>query len=134
VVVGDYVVTGGGSAVHQFARVGEGAMLAGFSGLEGDLIPFGLAKDQRAVLNGLNIVGMKRRGYPAEEIRRARLAYRQLFEGQGTFKERVAQTEQDFGGDPIVQKILAFIRAGGKRPLLTMTNRAALRDGISDAP
>ena len=64
VTIGDHVFVGGNSAVHQFVRVGEGAMLGGMSGITRDIIPFGFAFGPKADLVGLNMVGLKRRGQP----------------------------------------------------------------------
>ena len=78
-MVEDYVIFGGHSAVHQFVRIGEGAMIAGMTGIGADVIPFGFAIGQRGVLDGLNVVGMRRRGYSRFDIQRLRQAYRSLF-------------------------------------------------------
>ena len=63
VTIGDNVFIGGNSAVHQFCRVGEGAMLGGVSGITRDIIPFGFAFGPKADLVGLNVVGLKRRKF-----------------------------------------------------------------------
>ncbi len=70
---------GGHSAAHQFVRIGESAMIAGVTGLGADVIPFGFAIGQRGELDGLNVVGMRRRGYSRADIQRLRQAYRALF-------------------------------------------------------
>ena len=118
VALGDRVVLGGVTAIHQFVRIGEGAMVAGFSGVGSDVIPFGLAIGQRAVLDGLNVLGMRRRGLTRDDIRRARRAYRALFLDGGVFRDRLARVEREFQGDALVGTILAFIRAGKSRPLM----------------
>jgi UDP-N-acetylglucosamine acyltransferase len=122
--VGDYAIIGGGAAVIQFARVGAHSFLGGMSGLENDLIPYGMALGNRAHLSGLNIIGLTRRGFPRDDIHKLRRAYRLLFADEGTLKERVDDVAQEFGTHPIVQEIVAFIRAGGKRSLCTP------RDGV----
>ena len=66
--VGDFAILGGGAAVIQFARVGAHAFLGGMSGLENDLIPYGMALGNRAHLSGLNIIGLQRRGFSREDI------------------------------------------------------------------
>jgi len=118
VTVGDNSFLGGAAMVHQFGRVGENAMIAGLSGCVGDVIPFGFATGLRAKLVGLNNVGLKRRGYSRVELHRLRSAYRALFFGPGTFRERTEAVARDFADDPIVGKILAFIQAAGSRPLM----------------
>jgi UDP-N-acetylglucosamine acyltransferase len=117
--VGDYAIIGGGAAVIQYARVGAHAFLGGMSGLENDLIPYGMALGNRAYLSGLNIVGLQRRGFARADIHGLRRAYRLLFAAEGTLMERVDDVAQEFSGQPIVDEIIAFIRAGGKRSLCT---------------
>ncbi len=120
-VVGDYVIIGGGAAVIQFARVGAHAFIGGMSGLENDLIPYGMALGNRAYLSGLNLVGLQRRGFPREDIHDLRRAYRLLFADEGTLVERMEDVEVEFKGHVIVEEILSFIREGGKRSLCTPT-------------
>jgi UDP-N-acetylglucosamine acyltransferase len=117
--VGDHAILGGGAAVIQFARVGAHSFLGGMSGLEQDLIPYGMAVGNRAHLSGLNIVGLNRRGFAREQIHALRRAYRLLFAQEGTLAERVEDVAAEFQDNPIVQEILAFIRVGGKRSLCT---------------
>lgn len=113
--VGDFAIIGGGAAVIQFARVGAHAFLGGMSGLENDLIPYGMALGNRAHLSGLNIVGLTRRGFARDDIHKLRRAYRLLFADEGTLKERVDDVALEFATHPIVQEIVAFIREGEKR-------------------
>jgi UDP-N-acetylglucosamine acyltransferase len=115
--VGDYAGIGGGAAVIQFARVGAHSFLGGMSGLEHDLIPYGMAFGNRAHLSGLNIVGLQRRGFSREDIQSLRRAYRLLFADEGTLVERTDDVEKEFNDHPIVTEIVAFIRARGKRGL-----------------
>jgi UDP-N-acetylglucosamine acyltransferase len=89
------------------------------SGLENDLIPYGMALGNRAHLSGLNIVGLQRRGFSRDDIHDLRRAYRALFAAEGTLAERTEDVAKEFGAQPIVQEIIAFIRAGGKRSLCT---------------
>ncbi len=117
--VGDYAIIGGGAAVIQFARVGAHSFIGGMSGVENDLIPFGMAIGNRAHLSGLNIVGLQRRGFPRDQIHILRRAYRLLFAAEGTLMERVEDVAQSFPDHPIVQEIVSFIREGGKRSLCT---------------
>jgi UDP-N-acetylglucosamine acyltransferase len=122
--VGDYAIIGGGAAVIQYARIGHQAFVGGMSGLEHDLIPYGMALGNRAYLSGLNIVGLQRRGFSRTDIHDLRRAYRLLFAAEGTLVERMEDVAQEFAGHPTVEEILAFIRAGGKRSLCTPKNGA----------
>jgi UDP-N-acetylglucosamine acyltransferase len=117
--VGDFAIIGGGAAAIQFARIGAHSFLGGMSGLENDLIPYGMALGNRAYLSGLNIVGLQRRGFPREQIHSLRRAYRLLFAAEGTLVERMDDVASEFRDNSVVQEILAFIRAGGKRSLCT---------------
>jgi UDP-N-acetylglucosamine acyltransferase len=117
--VGDYAILGGGAAVIQFARVGAHAFLGGMSGLENDLIPYGMALGNRAYLSGLNIIGLQRRGFSREDIHKLRRAYRLLFADEGTLMERLEDVASEYQDHTIVQEIVAFIRQGGKRSLCT---------------
>ena len=118
VQIGDKVFLGGNAAVHQFVRIGEGAMIGGVSGITRDVIPFGFAFGPRADLVGLNVIGLKRRGYSREEIHRLRRAYLALFEGAGSFDERVKLVAAEFSGDALVGKVMAFVEASGSRSIM----------------
>ena len=115
--IGDFASLGGGAAVIQFARVGAHAFLGGLSGLEQDLIPYGLAFGNRAALAGINLVGLKRRGFSRETINDLRRAYRLLFAPEGTLAERIADVAQQFSAQPQVCEILAFLKEGGDRAI-----------------
>jgi UDP-N-acetylglucosamine acyltransferase len=115
--VGNFAILGGGAAVIQFARIGPHAFVGGMSGLENDLIPYGMAIGNRAHLSGLNLVGLQRRGFSREAVQDLRRAYRALFAEEGTLAERVEDVADTYGEHPIVTEILDFIRQGGKRSL-----------------
>jgi UDP-N-acetylglucosamine acyltransferase len=130
VSVGDFAFLGGHVAIHQFVRIGEGVMMAGMSAARDDIIPFGFALGQTAALVGLNIVGLRRRGATKAQMHRVRQAYRSLFFTAGKIADRVAALADEFAGDPLVEKIVAFIRAGRKRPLMRpRADRPAADDG-----
>ncbi|MBO1074286.1 acyl-ACP--UDP-N-acetylglucosamine O-acyltransferase [Roseomonas marmotae] len=117
VQIGDTVFVGGGAAIHQFVRIGRQVVVGGMSGVEGDVIPFGAVMGNRARLTGLNLIGLKRRGFPRSQINTLRAAYRALFRSPGVFDDRVAGVEAQHGADPVVQEILAFVRADSHRGL-----------------
>ena len=117
VQVGDFAIVSGGAAAHQFVRIGAHAFIGGLAGLEHDLIPFGMALGNRASLAGLNFVGLKRRGYAHEAIHELRRAYRMLFSGKGTLKERAGDVAEAFPDQEAVQQIVAFLREGGDRAI-----------------
>ena len=115
--IGDFVFIGGLSAVHQFTRVGSQVMVGGISGVREDIIPFGLVNGQYAVLEGLNIIGMKRRKFTKQRLAIVRAFYQKLFYGPGIFAERLENAQGMAGDDPAIGEILAFIRDGKHRPL-----------------
>ncbi len=117
--VGDFAIIGGGAAVHQFCRVGAHSFIGGLSAVENDLIPYGIAIGNRAHLAGLNIVGLKRRGFPREVIHEIRRAYRLLFADEGTLQERVEDVAAEFSAHSTIHEILDFIRQGGERSICT---------------
>jgi UDP-N-acetylglucosamine acyltransferase len=123
VTIGDFVVFGGQAAVRQFVRIGEGAMVVGLSGVRADVIPFGLVQGRLADLIGLNVVGMRRRGVSKVDIHRLRQAYQAMFFGPGTFRERLDRVAAESGADPLVAKVIDFIRSG-TRPLTMAIRRA----------
>ena len=115
--IGDFANLGGGVAVHQFVRIGAYAFVGGLAGVEHDLIPFGIALGNRAALAGLNVVGLKRRGFSHETIHELRRAYKMLFNGGGTLKERIDDLGEAFADQEAVQQIVAFLRQGGDRAI-----------------
>lgn len=115
--IGDHVFIGGLSAVHQHTRIGPHAMIGGISGVRADVIPFALANGQVTRLSGINITGLRRRGFSAGTIAVLRRLYRMLFQGAGSIVERLAAAESEFSGEPAAQQVLEFIRTRGKRPL-----------------
>ena len=119
VAIGDYAVFGGLSAVHQFVRIGQHAMVGGVTGVERDVIPYGSVLGDRARLQGLNIIGMQRRGFSREEIQALRAAYQLLFpsEASGTFAERVAAVSARFSEMRPVREVLDFIAVDSSRGL-----------------
>jgi len=108
--VGDYAILGGLCAVHQFVRIGPYAMIGGMSGVEADVIPYGLVMGDRARLNGLNIVGLKRRNFSRLDIQALRTAYRLLFAQEGTMVERLDDVASLYPNNPPVQAVIDFIR------------------------
>lgn len=113
--VGDYAFVGGLAAVHQFCRIGKHAMIGGMSGVEQDVIPFGMVTGNRAHLSGLNLVGLKRRGFDRDEIHKLRSAYRMLFADEGTLAERMEDVAQLFPNVGLVQDVVDFIRNSSAR-------------------
>ncbi|MCC7281956.1 MAG: acyl-ACP--UDP-N-acetylglucosamine O-acyltransferase [Acetobacteraceae bacterium] len=130
ITLGEQVFIGGGSAIHQFVRIGRHAAVGGMSGVEGDVIPYGLVMGNRARLAGLNLVGLKRRGFARAQIHALRGAFRLLFRAEGTLEDRMDEASVRFAAEPLVAEVLGFMRDDAKRPLC---RAADLRDAdISD--
>ncbi|PWR25831.1 acyl-ACP--UDP-N-acetylglucosamine O-acyltransferase [Zavarzinia aquatilis] len=115
VTLGDFVYIGGLSAIHQNVRIGAHAMIGGMSGVEQDVIPYGSVMGNRAFLAGLNIIGLKRRGFSRDQIHGLRRAYRLLFADEGTLAERLADVAEEFGDSDVVMDVVAFMQADSAR-------------------
>ncbi len=124
VTVEDNAILSGLCAVHQWVRIGAHAFVGGMSGVENDVIPFGMVLGNRASLAGLNIVGLKRSGFDREQIHTLRKAYRLLFSEEGTLQERLDDVDKMFPDDARVQRIVAFIRAKAGRAFCLPRSRA----------
>src|SRR5262245_43585505 len=115
--IGDFVYIGGLSAVHQFTRIGPQVMVGGVCGVRGDVIPFGMVNGQYAALEGLNIIGMKRRKFTKQRLATVRAFYQKLFHGPGIFAERLEAVQPMASEDPAIAEILAFIAEAKHRAL-----------------
>ncbi|MEO8713798.1 MAG: acyl-ACP--UDP-N-acetylglucosamine O-acyltransferase [Acetobacteraceae bacterium] len=121
--IGEHAVIGGAAALHQFVRIGRAAMVGGVSGVEADVPPFASVMGNRARLAGLNVVGLKRRGFDKAEIQRLRAAFQVLFGDDGVFAQRLAATRAMHGQDRLVAELLAFIDAPSHRGLIRAESR-----------
>lgn len=122
VSVGEYAIIGGLSGIHQYVRVGKHSMIGGCSAVESDVIPYGSVKGNRARLSGLNIIGLRRRGFSREDIRSLRTAYGLLFSQGGNMAERISEVSDLFADHPGVTDILNFIRAESSRAICQPVN------------
>ena len=117
-VIGDEVIVGGLSGVHQWVRIGRGAIIGALTKVTNDVIPYGQVDAGHGTLQGLNLIGLRRRGLPREDIAALRAAYRDLAEGQGTFQERARKLREIATSDH-VREIVDFILAASDRSFLT---------------
>ena len=129
--IADYAVIGGAAAIHQFVRIGRAAMVGGVSGVEADVIPFGSVIGNRARLAGLNVIGLRRRGFDKAAILRLRQAFRTLFRAEGVFARRLEEARLRYGADPLFAEVLEFIDAPSHRGLIRAAI-AARSDGEND--
>lgn len=117
-VLGDDVIVGGLSGVHQWVRIGKGAIIGAVTMVTNDVIPHGLVQGPRGDLEGLNLVGLKRRGVERSEITALRAAYQMLAQGEGTFQSRAERLAEETDS-PLVKEIVGFILASSDRSFLT---------------
>lgn len=130
VEIGDNAVIGGAAAIHQFVHIGRGVMVGGMAGVEADVIPFGSVLGNRAWLAGLNIIGLRRRGYDHAQVHRVRAAFRALFRAEGVFADRLEEVRAQFAGDPLVGEMLAFIDA--RRTRQPPAKRGLIRAAVEE--
>lgn len=108
VEIGNFVVVGGMTPVHQFVKIGDYAMIAGASALSQDIPPFCLAEGNRAKLRGLNLTGLRRKIEEKEDIDAIRRAYKLLFESQNPLKES-AENLTNESDNPYVEQLCKFV-------------------------
>lgn len=121
--VGSNAIIGGLSAVLQFSRIGEGAMIGGMCGIGRDVIPFGLVMSgTRAALSGLNLIGLQRMGVEKDRIFELQKAYKYLFDKQSeqTFTERIDElsANEELNTNPLVLKLIDFVKNPSKNNIL----------------
>ncbi|MEE9380259.1 MAG: acyl-ACP--UDP-N-acetylglucosamine O-acyltransferase [Hyphomonadaceae bacterium] len=117
VVTGEQVWMGGQVAVHQFCRIGKHGFVGGGAILVDDVIPYGSVIGNRAYLAGLNVIGLKRRGFSRDAIGSLRAATKLLFAGEGSFANRLDQTESQFSESTEVMDIVNFIKSDHTRSI-----------------
>ncbi|MDU8941902.1 acyl-ACP--UDP-N-acetylglucosamine O-acyltransferase [Rhodophyticola sp. MJ-SS7] len=117
-VIEDDVIIGGLSGIHQFVRIGRGAIIGAVSMVTNDVIPYGLVQAPRGALDGLNLVGLKRKGVARSDITALRAAYQMLAQGDGAFTDRARRLGEETDS-PYVREIVDFILAGTDRHFLT---------------
>ena len=116
-IIEDFVIIGGLSAVKQFIRIGKHAIIGGMSGVEKDVIPFGLVMGERANLCGLNIIGLKRRGFTKDNIKALQSMYKDLFNNPtNTLNERVDMLKSKYNDENVLE-IIKFIQSENSNSL-----------------
>lgn len=117
-IIEDDVIVGGLSGVHQFVRIGRGAIIGAVTMVTNDVIPYGLVQAPRGELDGLNLVGLKRRGVARSDITALRAAFQMLAQGEGTFHDRARRLKDETSSDYVLE-IVDFILAESDRHFLT---------------
>ena len=123
VTLEDYAIMGALSGAHQFCRIGKHSMIGGLSGVDSNVIPYGTVIGNRAYLSGLNIIGLKRRGFSKDIIQDLRKAYGLLFSSQeGTFSDRVKEVSEEFLDNEPIQEIVQFLKSEKSRSICKPKN------------
>ena len=116
--IGDDVIIGGLSGIHQWVRIGRGAIIGAVTMVTNDVLPYGLVQGPRGVLDGLNLVGLKRRGVERADITAMRAAFQMLAQGEGSFVDR-ARRLADETDSAYVREMTDFILSASDRSFLT---------------
>lgn len=116
--IGDNAIIGGNSAVQQFTRVGKSAMIGGMCGVVRDIIPYGIAHGNRSVLQGLNLIGLRRKNIPNKEIMTLSDAYKEIFKNEN-LTENLSNLSNEFKNNELVAEVIEFIEMDKKRPICT---------------
>ena len=114
----DNVIIGGNSAVQQFTRVGRFAMIGGMCGVVRDIIPYGIAHGNRSVLQGLNLIGLRRINIPNKEIMTLSDAYKEIFKNEN-LTENLGNLDKDYKKNELVLEVVNFLEKDKKRPICT---------------
>ncbi len=131
--IGDFAILGGAAAVQQFTRIGAHCFIGGLSGVERDVVPYAMAVGQHAVIAGINVRGIKRRGFTHADIMALRASFRLFFGSQGPRDERIAAVEGAYGSIAAVRPLIDFLRATGDRPLTLPRKAGWAHDDDVDA-
>ena len=116
--IDNYAIIGGNSAVQQFTRVGKSAMIGGMCGVVRDVIPYGIAHGNRSILQGLNLIGLRRKNIPKKEIMSLSEAYKQIFKNEN-LTENLKNLSSDLKDNELVLEVINFIEKDKKRPICT---------------
>jgi len=116
VTIEDSVVIGGNSAVQQFTRIGRLAMIGGMTGVLKDVIPFGLSIGNRNHLEGLNLIGLRRKKYENQKIMGLSKAYKEIFASKN-LHENLSKINSEHKGNELVNEVVTFIEKDKKRPI-----------------
>ena len=112
------VIIGGNSAVQQFTRVGKSAMIGGMCGVVRDVIPYGIAHGNRSVLQGLNLIGLRRKNIPNKEIMVLSEAYKEIFKNKN-LTENLNNLNNKLKDNELVSEMVNFLEKDKKRPICT---------------
>ena len=112
------VIIGGNSAVQQFTRVGKSAMIGGMCGVVRDVIPYGIVHGNRSILQGLNLIGLRRKNIPNKEILGLSDAYKEIFKNEN-LTENLKNLSEEYKKNKLVVEVVNFLEKDKKRPICT---------------
>jgi UDP-N-acetylglucosamine acyltransferase len=118
VEIGDFVVIGGNSAVQQFTRIGKMAMIGGMTGVLKDVIPYGLSMGNRNYLQGLNLIGLRRKGMLNKDILALSKAYKEIFKTD-KLTDNLRNINVIYKDVSLINEVIRFITKDKKRPICT---------------
>ena len=121
VTIEDSVVIGGNSAVQQFTRIGRLAMIGGMTGVLKDVTPFGLSIGNRNYLQGLNLIGLRRKKYDNKKIMGLDMAYKKIFSSKN-LHENLSKINGEYKDNELVSEVIRFIEKDKKRPICSPQN------------
>lgn len=110
VEVDDYAILSGGTLVHQFSRVGTHVMIQGGTRLSKDIPPFIIAGREPVCYSGVNLIGLRRRGFSTEKINEIQEIYRVIYQSGYNFSDAIQKIEQEFEKTPEMERIVEFVK------------------------
>ena len=116
--IDDQVIIGGNCGVQQFTRIGKMAMIGGMTGVSRDVIPYGVSLGNRNYLDGINIIGLRRKKISNKDIICLSDAYKEIFKTE-SLNENLSKLNGNFKDNIFVQEIIDFINKDKKRPICT---------------
>jgi len=109
VTIGNWTIIGGGSVVHQFCKIGKHAMVGGGFRVNADIPPYVIAAGEPLKYSGINIIGLRRRGFSNEEIAELKKIYSIIFSKELNLTQAKEKVKQDFVGNQIAESVLSFL-------------------------
>ena len=116
--IGDNAIIGGNSAVQQFTRVGKSSMIGGMCGVVRDIIPYAMVHGNRSILQGLNLIGLRRKNIPNKEILVLTEAYKEIFKDEN-LTTNLKNLKEEFRKNELVNDVVKFLEKDKKRPICT---------------
>lgn len=122
VKINEFAIVGGNSAIHQFVNIGKFAMIGGMSGVESNIIPYGLYTGIRSDLRGLNLIGLKRKGLKTDRIQNINLIFRKIFKTSNSIEKNISELTPEEKGILEIKEIIEFINLNLKRGISRYLN------------